>query len=129
MARIMFVLLALLTVAACATRQGYLEVMQSWIGATEDALVDAWGFPDSTYEKDGKRFLIYDSARTATYSDPAPLIFYKATPTGGEPETYAHTNLDRIRSVRTVTYWCYTVFRVERDIVVNGTARGNSCRA
>lgn len=55
-----FFLVSLMLISAgCATRAKYAEYLNSWKGASEAELVDTFGIPDGTYQKDTWKYLTY----------------------------------------------------------------------
>ncbi len=118
--------IALLFVAAlagCATTEGYKQMLDSWLGAPEVALIRQWGPPLRSYDSGGSRFLTYSEERNMVIPGTAPT--YKTsfigntaytTTTGGTPAT-------------SVTYGCETTFEIEDGRVVAWRAQGNDCTA
>ena len=49
----------MLFLTGCATRTKYAAYLDSWKGASEAALVDSFGIPDGTYQKDTWKYLTY----------------------------------------------------------------------
>lgn len=52
--------LTILSLSACATRTKYVSYLNSWKGASEKELVETFGIPDGTYEKNGWKYLTYN---------------------------------------------------------------------
>ncbi len=45
---------------SCATREGYEKKLISWVGSSEDKLIDEWGKPVTIYESsEGEKELLY----------------------------------------------------------------------
>ena len=56
----MLVLLCAFILTACSSTPGYNEQLESWVGVSEEHLVDNWGMPDSTFTLDADtRVLTY----------------------------------------------------------------------
>ena len=56
----MLVLLCAFILTACSSTPGYNEQLDSWVGVSEEHLVDNWGMPDSTFTLDADtRVLTY----------------------------------------------------------------------
>lgn len=71
------VLLFILLLSSCASRNTYHAILGSWVGSSESELVKSWGEPLKSYSQDGSKFLVYDKGgagsggyhRTAVVSD------------------------------------------------------------
>lgn len=95
--------LLLLGLAACATTEGYENVLKSWVGSREIALVASWGAPHRVYEAgNGDRALTYYNERTVS----VPLDTGAVIP---------------------VEYSCETTFIVVDGVVDSWSYRGNDC--
>jgi hypothetical protein len=76
MKKLIFLLVLIMVVSGCATTIKYEAKLNTWIGASEDALIAAWGVPDMVYNlDDGKKAIAYvhkDTIRTGGYSYRVP---------------------------------------------------------
>jgi hypothetical protein len=102
-------LLAGLALAGCATTNRYERMLQSWVGASADDLIETWGPPSAAAPLgDGGRILEWSwLGGTVVY---AQRLGYGTLATGSQA-------------------WCQTSFRVdERNRVIRWSWRGNSCR-
>ena|SRR5581483_11195590 len=92
------------TLTGCATTEGYRKKVDSWKGASDSALVEAWGAPSSTYEaQNGCKF-----------------IGYKKSSSG----------LCRIgKSYYPIESYCETTFKVKGGKIQSCSFRGNNCLA
>jgi hypothetical protein len=119
-------LVALLAFAAagCATEQGYKEILNSYVGMPEAALVASWGPPDQVYNSDiDTRYLTYARSRSG-YVPGTPPIYQTncsfgictSIPVGGSPG-YAYSGT------------CKTSFKVVRGTIASWRFQGNDCVA
>ena len=54
--RILLVFIVILSLSSCGYREKRnAEVLDSWIGSTEQEIVSAWGRPDSDYDSGNMR--------------------------------------------------------------------------
>src|SRR5207245_11809969 len=68
------VLLAVLIVAGCATRANYEKILNTWIGASADRLVQRWGAPARTFRLPrGNEIYIYDWRYSSVYTTPTQV--------------------------------------------------------
>lgn len=117
-------LLVVIIIYGCATKEGYRNVVDAWVGQPESALISAWGLPQRTYETDTSKVLIYYSQRdvdvpgsTNTYQryfDETGTAFSESY--GGVPD-------------QTFTYSCETSFEVIDGVITSWSFRGNDCVA
>ena len=110
--KIIYSFLIALFAASCATKAGYENMLASWVGQSENALVDSWGIPDGTYNREiegvNVKYLIYNSARNVYMPDGNNL----GTPFSGS----------------FVAHFCKTSFAIEKGKVVSWHYKGNDCR-
>lgn len=58
--RILLVFIVILSLSSCGYREKRnAEVLDSWIGSTEQEIVSAWGRPDSDYDSGNMRYLTW----------------------------------------------------------------------
>ena len=133
--------LAPMLVTACATVEGYRQIMRSWDGSTEERLVDSWGPPTRVYTKpNGDRILTYFESRTVTtggYQITEPVTTetrgtYDSR--SGDRGSYSGTTttyVTRTTPVRTATYTCSTSFTVSKKTgrIIHWSFKGHDCRA
>ncbi|WP_392561070.1 hypothetical protein RHO12_07675 [Orbus sturtevantii] len=113
----------ILILAGCATTAKYEKILDSWVGASEQQLIESWGIPDGTYEAGNLKFLSY------RYSD--QRILY------GSPPVYVsnvrkgriYTDVVGGTPDMIVSNWCKTTFTIEKEKVIKWTFNGNSCIA
>ena len=48
----------------CATTEGYVKLVESWVGTSEIDLIRHWGAPDQTYKSGDSEFLVFNSYRS-----------------------------------------------------------------
>ena len=90
----------------CSTQKGYVEILDTWIGATEEELVQKWGVPSGQYNKsDGGKLLSFSSNRTIVLP--------------GSSSTYG-----------TISLYCETTFDISSSGIILGYSfKGNDCYA
>jgi len=113
-------LILVLTLNGCATKSNYIAELDTWIGLTEDQLVNSWGPPNGLYNKpDGGKILTF--IWSGSYSLP------------GYPNTSSSTSMGVTTTVTTVTNTiiqtgCQTNFYFSPDgIITTWNFQGNSC--
>lgn len=102
--------LALLLLAACATKGNYAKLIDSWVGATELELVRIWGAPEQTYETDGRKFIVYTINEHSSS---------KIRQTGDA--------LTPSASIKTIRLHCETTFELSGGIIQSWNKKGNAC--
>ncbi len=124
------VLLAVLAVAGCATRANYEKILNTWIGASADRLVQRWGAPARTFRlPSGNEIYIYDWRYSSVYTTPTQVqqapgtlvgnTYYpgQTTVTGGE--------------VIPINRACRTEFTIDQSSskIIAWRYEGNACVA
>ena len=112
------ILVFLVGLTSCKTQQEHESNMSSWLGASESALVDAWGTPTSFYETDDKKYLTWKNSSQALVGGYAPVVTYdyygNAYSGGGMPPILVNSNCD--------------ITMIIKDGVVNEwRSEGNNC--
>jgi hypothetical protein len=64
MRRSVISLVAITWLAGCATTGNYEDMLKTWVGRSEDELVQAWGPPSSVYQSAGAKYFTYARSRT-----------------------------------------------------------------
>ena len=127
------VLLLCLGLSGCATTVKYEAKLNTWIGASEDALIASWGVPDKTYDmRDGKKAIEYVDRNTVEmggYTYTTPQITYESGKIGdksysGTSTTY-ETETEPIRKYRLS---CKTTFIINNSGQIESWHHeGNNC--
>ena len=112
------VLISLVVLTGCVTKQEHENTLSSWYGSTEGELVASWGVPTSFYELDGKRYLTYSNSSQAMI-----------------PGTPSYTTYDYFGNAYTsggsapylVTSNCTITMVVEDGVINEWRYEGNSC--
>ena len=112
------VMMSLLLLTACASRENYDSAMQAMVGKKRAAVIDFLGRPTADYNVDGYNYLIYQQAELGV-AGALPIItgqnnsgvFHE----GAEGQTYYKK-------------WCQTTFMLQNNIVTSYQAKGNNCR-
>ncbi|MDT8332928.1 hypothetical protein RQ831_17880 [Roseomonas gilardii] len=108
----MSVLAGVLLLGACATRQGFEQRMNAYVGRPEADLVASLGVPVRTFEAGNRRFLQYERRRVT--ADATPGWGWGGGWGGGT-------------SVQ--TWDCSVTFEIAAGRVEAFTSRGNDCVA
>ena len=117
------ILLLLCGLAACATTEKYEAILESWIGKSENALVEAWGPPDSVYETDGTKYLSY--AKSGTHYVPGTFPTYRTTIVGNTRHTHSYGGTPGYIYNQN----CKTSFAIIAKTIKKWRWEGNACRA
>lgn len=115
---ISFILFSLVSLSGCVTRQDHENNMSSWLGASEEMLVDTWGPPSNFYETSNKKYLTWKSSSQTLVGGYPPTItidyFGKVHSSGGMSPTLVTLNCD--------------ITMIIKDGVVDGwRSEGNNC--
>ena len=105
MIKILFTLVLLLFLNGCATTAGYKQVMETWIGSTETALIRSRGTPDSTYTSGGIKFLEYNHSYTSSKSYYSSYDFDSY---GGSGYSYP---------IGGMTFSCKTTYEIVNNVI------------
>lgn len=62
-----FAILTLFFLISCATEAGYQRALNSYVGVSENELVDNLGIPDGFYQSGERKYLIYKDDRYKGY--------------------------------------------------------------
>lgn len=117
MKRLLFITTLLLLLNGCATTAGYKQVMKTWIGSTEVALIRSRGAPNSTYTSGDSKFLEYNQSYTSSKSYYSSYDFDSY---GGSGYSYP---------IGGITYSCKTTYEIKNKVVANIRWVGNNCKA
>ena len=116
-------LLPALLAACIPTVEGYQQLVDGWMGATEAQLVSQWGPPDNVYQAQGRRFLTY--LDESQYYVPGTAPTYTTTIIGNT----AYTNTYGGSPGRYIQGSCETTFVLLSGKIVDVNFRGNDCAA
>lgn len=121
--RVLATALALaVALTACATRGRLEEVLASWVGSPESAIVSAWGPPASVYESpDGARILTYN--RSGSFYMPGTAASYQSTRVGNT----VYTNQTGGSPAYNIPYYCTMNFTVLGGVISRWSYQGNNC--
>ncbi|WP_456390261.1 hypothetical protein [Profundibacter sp.] len=123
--RKLFLSLCMLTAtSACfPTEQGYKNLVTSWIGSPERALIQKWGPPDSAYSSQGLKYITYNKQRSGYIPGTAPT--YTSTVIGNTIYTNSYGGTQGY----SYTESCKTTFTLQRNKIVDVSYKGNNCVA
>lgn len=103
-----------LTLAGCATGPSYQSVMDSYVGASRDQLINKWGYPHRRHTLPGGEAFEY--VRSSSVQMPV-MVNHVGN------QSYAAGGGTR-------SHYCRTVFELDHSGRVNRvTWQGNSCKA
>jgi len=97
----------------CKTTEGFKQNMETWIGASEITLIRQQGAPNTTYESNGVKFLVYYYSYTS--SD-----YYSTNYYYGSASTVNYGGN---------TYTCEITYELSNEIITNVRWKGNNCNA
>lgn len=118
-----FVVAAILFFPGCATTANYEATLQTWVGASEDALIQSWGPPTSSYTSASATYLTWDRSSQGYYPGTAPT--YQTTYVGNT----AYTNSYGGSPGFVYSASCATTFTVVDHRITNWRWQGNACRS
>ncbi len=121
--------------SGCATTAKYEAKLNSWVGASESALVSSWGVPDKVYAmNDGKKAVAYihkDTVQSGGYSYVVPQTTYQTGTIGNQ--TYsgtATTYVTETEPVHKYRLFCKTSFIISHNGTIESWHHeGNNCVA
>lgn len=120
-------LLISVTLTGCAgwfpTKQGYRQVLDTWIGGSGEHLVASWGVPTGEHTSpDGSR--IYEFSKTRTYTVSGGTQTEQVVINGH----YIDVEVPQPDEVRST--WCRTTFYLSAgDIIQSDAFEGSDCTA
>jgi len=105
-------LLAVTLLVSCATTGKYQRVLQSWMGADVNGLIQAWGPPSNQYAM------------------PNGHVMYTWLWVGGTLVTVRYNQYWNMVTAGSVTYWCKTTFTASPSGILHSWRwEGNACRS
>jgi hypothetical protein len=115
--------------SGCATRANYEKILNSWVGAPAERLVQRWGAPVSTFKMpSGSEIYIYDRRSSTVITTPVQVQQAPGTFIGNQyfPGQTTVTGGDVIPVHRA----CRTEFTVDKSgTITNWRYEGNACVA
>lgn len=130
-----FLLLLCLGLCGCASTAKYEAKLNTWVGASEGALIASWGVPDKVYNMlDGKRaveFVRKNTVQSGGYAYTTPQTTYSSGTIGDK--SYSGTSTEyvtQIEPVRKYKLSCKTSFVIDNSGKVESWHHeGNDCVA
>jgi len=110
-------------VSACATAEKYEAILDTWVGSSENALVDSWGVPDQVYENNGVKYLTYAKSRSGYIPGTAPT--YQTQVIGNTAYTSSYGGSSGFAYTRQ----CKTTFSIVNARISKWRYEGNDCKA
>lgn len=111
--------------SGCATSERYEEILNTYIGADEDELIEHWGVPDQVYETDKTRFLVYKRSRISSSGGVPPTYYSHINPYTGAVYTQSVGGI----APQIQQYRCKTTFGLKDGKVASWQWQGNDCVA
>jgi hypothetical protein len=119
--RVFFSLSAILTLSACVTSEQFEETLNSWVGHSEQTLIEAWGPPSSYYQSGSMKYLTYSNQGSITLPGTQPT--YRSTVIGNQIYTNAYGG----SAPTTINLSCQKTFTIKNDFVTSWSYKGNGC--
>lgn len=113
------------TLLACATTAKYAAVCDTWLGHNINELVNAWGYPQSSFDApNGNKVYVY--SKSGSFTMPTQ---YQTTANVYGSGNYAYgTSTTNVYGGQTFNFSCNTFFEVNSsNIIVIWRAQGNNC--
>lgn len=128
-----FLLGLCLGLCGCATTAKYEAKLNTWMGASEDSLIAAWGVPDKTYQMNsGKKaveFMRKNTVQAGGYAYTVPQTTYQTGTIGNQ--TYSGTSTTYVTEtapVQKYKFSCKTSFIINNSGKVESWHHeGNDC--
>ncbi|EEO27782.1 hypothetical protein OFAG_00935 [Oxalobacter formigenes HOxBLS] len=111
--------------AGCATTANYEKILNSWLGNTEELLIQKWGVPDTVYESGNRKYLVYYRQNTVYFPGTPPTYqswYDSLTQTVTTTQTGGYSG-------RSFNYYCKTTYTVENGRIIHWQWQGNACTA
>lgn len=119
-------MLGLLVLTGCATRERYESELQGWVGANIKVVMDTWGYPSGSFESPTSGNLVYVWDKQSSYTSPPVL---STTVVTGSRGTSIGTGLGFGFGGQTMSYRCQTYFEVDKTkTILSWKTQGNDCR-
>ena len=122
MKKIVLLFVCLISVSAVFAGEPYMDkALSSWVGYPIEAIIKAWGYPDSQQTIAGKNIYIWEN-RTTSQEDTYQRSYVKTDKKG-------RTYVDSYTSGGgTYDYYCRKIIEVDsKDIISGYQYKGNSC--
>ncbi len=123
-----------LTLSACASTQKYDQMLNSWVGKPETALLKSWGAPSARkINADGSQVITFTQVQDITV--PSEFYLYNPYSLQGNVSVYAPFDGDYAFTPYaqnlgvTQEYICQTSFYIQNNIVTGWKWKGNNCFA
>ncbi|MCH2276460.1 hypothetical protein [Thalassospira sp.] len=112
---------ALLVLAGCMTASKYEEILNSWVGQSEQSLIASWGPPTSHYDAGNAKYLTYSNQGSMTLPGTQPT--YQSTVIGNQIYTTSYGG----SAPTTIALSCQQTFTVVRGYITSWRYQGNNC--
>lgn len=93
------------------------EIMDSWLGAPVERLIDSWGIPTQEYQVEDITYLTYSSSHTRTHTN-MPI-------NTGNPAFDNAYNMGRGITSTTHTLTCNKTMKIRDGIIIGWTYQGH----
>ncbi len=119
---------------SCASTQKYDQMLNTWIGKPESALLKTWGTPSARkINADGSQVITFTQVQTLTV--PSEFYLYNPYPLEGNVSVYAPFDGDYAFTPYAQNlgisqeYICQTSFYIQNNVVAGWKWKGNNCLA
>lgn len=118
---------AFLALQGCASTDKYNEMLDTWIGADINKLVDVWGYPQNTIEApNGNKVYVYN--QSSSYQLPEVKTTTSNHAISGN--NISGTSTSYSTGGVAVNQQCTTYFEVDdNNKILKWTWKGNNCKA
>ncbi len=126
-AKILVLMMLSLALSACATTANYEAILNTWIGADINKLVESWGYASNSFvAPNGNKVYVYERGGSFTM----PTTYQTTARVYGYGNSAYGTATTNVYGGQTVTLWCRTFFEVNSsDIIINWRWEGNGCKS
>ena len=121
MIRLFIFAIVIAPLVGCMTASQYEEILDSWVGSSEQALIESWGPPSSHYTSGDTKYLTYSSQGSMTLPGTQPT--YQSTVIGNQ----IYTNSYGGSAPTTVHLSCQQTFKVVGGYIRSWSYKGNNC--
>lgn len=113
-----FILSLALFLNACISSPNYEQKLQKWLGQSEYALFNAWGYPSQTFFIDSSKYVwVYNKTNLMPHQN---LYHGSFLYQGWSNPKYGIQQVPN-------TYYCQTYFTLEKATVIDFSFNGDDC--
>jgi hypothetical protein len=130
--KLLFTFIGVVALSGCSffgTTEGYKQVLNTWIGASEASLIGTWGIPTNSYTSGNTKYLGYTDSQTISVPGTEPSYHTDCGTTVSGNQIVCNTRATGGSSGSSRTYFCETTFEIVNGYVKNYSFKGNNCLA